>query len=435
MTMPLPHRLLLSSTLPPLRFGISHFGKTLIWAAVEVYGIFSLTELVKLSPALASMIFVFLLVWSAICDFLVGLWLDHTRGANPSHIMRVSGIFAAALFFLGFAPLAAGAEYQYLALAAIFLFRPVFALADVPHNGLLRELGRDSRMRSRLSALRLISGAAAYFAVSLAALELLPSGPADSENFGTFTAVIAIAAAVLFVCSPAVGSGLPGSVRDDRAAPESPLSALHAPRLVLLLGATMAGIVGFSLMLKGLPYIAKFELFDAAWVGHALMMITIAKLGAAPLWYWLGRAIGAVNAFAIAYLTSAGSAVLLSLGLARTIDLAFGLALLGASLGGSSMFSWVLIANVVEDAERRTGHRVQALMFGSFTCGSKIATGLGGGLLAMILSGLGTGDFASSAGSAFCVLLLATSLTGIALLRWLGPSDYSARIPAESAST
>ena len=87
------------------RYAVSHFAKTLLWVTLELYALFSLTELLHLQPALAASCFLALLIWSAACDVSIGRAIDryvHPRSAT--RLMRLAGLAASVAFAISLVP-------------------------------------------------------------------------------------------------------------------------------------------------------------------------------------------------------------------------------------------------------------------------------------------------------------------------------------------
>jgi GPH family glycoside/pentoside/hexuronide:cation symporter len=422
-----------AGAIPIARYATSHFGKTILWATTEVYGVFSLTDLIGLSPVTAAATFVLLLVWSALCDLAVGYGLDWFRnGRLPTALMRLAGLVSAIVFAFSFVPMDAGSTSAALALFATFLFRLCFSFADVPHNTLLRELADSPRAQLRLSAVRMLAGAAAYFSLSGIAILILAGQSGDIERFRTFTSVLGLIGAALFLTAPALRSR-PAEV-GARSTAGAGARQLFRGAVIRLLGATMIGIVGFSLALKTLPYVARYAVGDEAWLGSALFAVTLGKLLTTPVWWWLAHRRGARRANVLAYFLVPLAAALMAFSVGDGTVRIIGLGLLGAAIGGASMQSWALIAAAVEDGER-LGQRIQATLFGAFTCASKLAVGLGGAVIAITSVTIRSEATADQGILLVSLIVAATGVIG-ALLLWSAPTYTSEVVrPGRSAST
>ncbi|MBP2276045.1 MFS transporter [Sphingomonas sp. PL20] len=397
-----------------LRFGISHFGKAALWAVIEIYALFSLTDLLRLPAELAGLIFFVLLLWSAASDMIVGVLID--RWLSPKAVTRVLRLCVLPMslaFVAGLVPVAGTGGAA--ALGAAFLFRPLYSMIDVPHNGLLRELGRDPVRRRRLSTIRLLCGAAASFGVAyLATVMLRTSAHATDavQAYRRFVVVVAGISGVLLLATPPLrGAGAPEALD----APRATTAILRDPLVLLVFGATMLGIVGASLFQKTLPYIARYQFDDPRWTGRAMLVLAAGKLLAAPLWTYLAARCGARAGSVAAYAFGAIGAVLFAIALTRLLPFELALLLLGAGIGGASLLSWILVAELVERLEFAHARRLQGSLFGLFTCLSKVALGLGGTLLGMILAA--DGGLSGTALATICTLVFVSATAAIVSLR------------------
>lgn len=365
------------------RFGFSHFGKTLLWAASEVYSLYALTDLFGVAPELAGALFLAMLVWSAGCDVAAGAVADRSLDDRARwRMMSAAAVLSAIGFVFASAPLpvpAAGA----VGIVSAFAFRALFAFFDVPHNTLLAQLARTEKARARLSTIRLLTGAAAALAVAGLGLLVLTerTGLPEGRRFLLFAVILAVAGAVLSLTYPRIH-------QPPAASPTTAPSAWRLtadPGVAALFLSTMISIVAAGAFMKSLVYISKYAVEDVDWVGRALVFLTLGKLLSAPLWFAMAQSRGPRFSIALAYGLIAAAA----LGFAALFDWplsqAMTLLLVGAGLGGASLLSWSLLAGLAEDLAARSGARIDARLFGLFTCASKIATGFSGAALGLVL--------------------------------------------------
>lgn len=362
-------------------FGVSTFGKSLLWVMVEVYGLFSLSDLLNLQSAAASIIFLALLLWSAVTDIAAGHVVDrYLTARSTNRLMRISAIAAGACFAIGFAPLP-GAWGAVIALIATILFRPLYSLFDVPHNALLRALDTSAKGRARLSAIRLVSSTLASFTVALLALYSLSSAGAGVSlpAYRTFGWIVAGLGTAAFLATP----GFVQNTASDR-----PAALWHGAGIgwpaIHILGALAAGAIGFSLFFKALPYIAHAQFHVPSWSGNAVIAIATGRILSLPLWHVCAQSYGARRS-AIAAFCLCGATALVFLRLAtQDLDPTYALVPMGVAMGGVNFFAWILVAELAEIHANENGS-IRSSLFGLYTSLSKVALGLGGSALGILL--------------------------------------------------
>jgi glycoside/pentoside/hexuronide:cation symporter, GPH family len=395
-----------------VRFAVSHFGKTLLWGSADIYGLYVITQFAQQDAVTAGYLFFLLLAWSALCDIIVGHCIDtHLDARTTTIAMRVAGPITALAFVAAFMP-AGPIVGPAVVISASLLFRTTFSLMDVPHNGLLRQLAMSEQARARLAAIRLVAGSLSSFAIGFAAIIFL-SGNNKADYF-VFAAVIAGVATATFLASPSVTS--------------PPLTQKSANSSGSWLIATMIGIIATSMLLKSLPYIEAATADSTDWAGRAVIAITLGKLLFTPFWYVLVRYCGVSRSSQIAYVLYAATAACLIEMSSNMLAVEIALVMIGASVGGASILSWAMAAEMVDALEAKQGQRLQARIFGLFTCLSKGAVGLGGLSLAFAMTiasakgsvDLGSPDLGQNAQSLMtlvCSILFICSVMAAMLLQ------------------
>ncbi len=407
-------------------YGASTFGKTLLWATLDVYGLYSLTALIGMAPATASAFFLFLLLWSALTDAAVGWLIDrHLSASATNALMRLSAPTAGLFFVFGFAPMPGGLGAGG-AMAAAMLFRLFFSSFDVPHNTLLQALSSKPERRRTLSAVRLFSTIAASYCVGFVALWMLPKedAGAQADDYLRFAAAIAGIGSLVFLLTPdfaGADHGVASSRESSRA------HKLQKRKLWEIFCAMTIGVIGVSLFLKSLPFVAHGDFSNPRWAGQALIALTTGRLVGLALWQIVGRTMNALTAGVVAYGASACAAGILWASIALGFPLAPGLVLLGAAMAGVSLFSWVITADLA-DGFGGGGSVARSGVFGLFTGLSKMAVGVGGSLLGLWLATpqvriLGTLEAA-------CLVFAGLAMSsGLLLSRWRtgAPSKASSK--------
>ncbi len=127
---------------------------------IGFYYLYFLTDIVKISPALAGLAFLISKIWDAVSDPLMGMISDQTRTRfgrrRPYFLAGIILIFLS--FFLMWFPVDFSREmhrFIYVCCAYIF-FSTVITMVMVPYNALASELTVDYNERTSLATFRMV---------------------------------------------------------------------------------------------------------------------------------------------------------------------------------------------------------------------------------------------------------------------------------------
>ncbi len=374
-----------------LSYGLSHFGKALLWSAAETFALYFLTDIVRMDSGMAGTLFFALLLWSAVCDLFVGWMTDHLSLSHRTRMALFSlSVTVSCLAFSGsfLAPLSGWETVIWVACCSL-LFRTSFSLFDVPHNALLGWLARNGGDGEFLAGLRLAVGTLAMLVVGGVANVLLETPEDQAQRFAiAAVSAAAIALATIALFTPRLPDQPTPSTSTPRKGWRMALQSLNNRRILTLVFATALGFTLSGLFLKSLVYIAKYVLHDPAWTATAITLLTMGKLVGIPAWVWLSRRISAILASQIGYAIVALLSAALALFRFDQVALDLTVFLLGFALGGVNLLAWALIPRIMAEEETQPSGALHSLVFGFFTGLSKVAVGLSGLILGLLLDRL-----------------------------------------------
>jgi oligogalacturonide transporter len=149
--------------------------------------LFFLTDVIRISPALAGVVILVSKIWDAVSDPVMGTISDRTRSRWGRR--RPYFLFGIPLVFLSFLVLwypvsfeAEAARFVFV-LAAYLLFSTVITLVMVPYNALSSELTTDYDERTRLSTVRLAFSTVASLLCAVVPLELIKVVPDQRTGY------------------------------------------------------------------------------------------------------------------------------------------------------------------------------------------------------------------------------------------------------------
>ncbi|KTW17278.1 MFS transporter [Sphingomonas sanguinis] len=394
-------------------YGAAHGGKTLLWAASDLYFTFFMTEICGVAPLYAGLTIGCSLLFAGLADLVLVRWVSDFRSATGSARLQAWGALASAGALLLFAAIAFLPPTIRLGagIVTLFGFRAAYALLDVPQNALLALAPSNDEQRRRLTAMRNGAGAIARTILAIAFVPVM-AGTRPDTSFLLLVVVL-------------VTMALGGAVMLARITPERPLQMVRTvpgparAHDMLYLTAMMAVLTIVTTIFGQVePYLAMYGMGGGLSAGTFLGMVAAGAVLSQTI--WLRASVGAgprsLLGWALAMMV-VGSGLLVP---APRGVLAVGAAaalLYGIGAGGVLFVLWSGIA--------RLGARSHALAtIGRFTAIAKSAQGC-----AIIAVGaLFDGGLARTDGHALAMTMATATLVGaivVAALIWArrGQSD------------
>lgn len=395
-----------------IAFGMTHAGKSLLWAATDALTLFVLIKLLHIPPVMAGSLFVLSSFWNALVDGSWGHIVNRhaaIRAILPGLCGLAAGLACLSFAILPWLPAGAGAATA----IALFLFRTSFSLLDVPHNASAAALA-NLHGHLVVARWRSILGALTAIIVAAAAMPMIGAATMAPHMARMMFLGIAILAGMLLVPLPWLigvtrdATPLLNSARVDSAR-RAPIGGLALFCVGQMLGFAALASIGKAMLHTGPPG----WLFD-----YSLLILTLVRLAAVGLWSPLATRIGSARALSLAYIGSAVAALMLPAAIGQGMgSAAMILGLLGLSLGGVILLAWSSFSEQLAGWGMAHDPAAPAGAYGWFTATSKIGLGL---------SGLITGAWLGQAGGGaiwslwLLVVPVAMLCLGSAMVAWRG---------------
>jgi len=388
-------------------YGAAHGGKTLLWAASDLYFTFFMTEICGVAPLYAGLAIGCSLLFAGLADLVLVRWVSDFRSATGSARLQAWGAFASAGALLLFAAIAFLPPTIRLGagIVTLFGFRAAYALLDVPQNALLALAPSNDEQRRRLTAVRNGAGAIARTILAIAFVPVMAGARPDTSFLLLVVVLVTMA--------------LGGAVMLARITPERPPKASRAfpsparAHDMLYLTAMMAVLTIMTTIFGQVePYLAMYGMGGGLSAGAFLGTVAAGTVLSQTVWLRATVRAGprSLLGWALAMMV-VGSGLLvpaprgvLGVGVAAAL-------LYGIGAGGVLFVLWSGIA--------QSGARGNALAtIGRFTAIAKSAQGC-----AIIAVGaMFDGGFARTDGQALAMMMAAATLVGaivVAALTWV----------------
>ncbi len=382
-----------------LAIGVGDFGFNFYWQIASLYLLYFYTDVLKLPPATAGAIYMAALIWDAILDPVVGLYVDKTRsrfGRYRIYLVLGSLPLAASFVLMLMPPTYPASGAVVLTLLSHIAFRTFYAIASVPYAALSARVTRDAGDRADITAARMVSAALSSVLVATATMPFVSWLEAASGRRAAWiiiAAIYALLATAIVQFSAHASKGLDAPSEHDAAGPtlSEKLRATRAnwPLLLVLLAVGVTSFVN-TIFQKNVLYYFKYVVGNAKLGGLALGLWALVTVLCVPLWTAVARRWGKRNAWLAGIVPYLVGTLLWRFADGHgTTALFAALACMAVGMAAYYVSFWAMLPDTVEYGEWKAGIRSESLAFGLLVFGQKAALGLGAGGLGLMLSRVG----------------------------------------------
>ena len=413
-----------------MAYSSGNFGKALVFSGADMTILFLLTDLLGLSGAAAASLLLVAMAGDLVFDLVAAVLVIRLRRSGRGYRWLVAtgavpcGLAFAMLYALPFSNLRAG----WGPVAAMLVFRGAYAVIDVPHNALMAQMTRDSRVRARVSGYRLLFSTASSLCLALVLAPLVQHA-ARNRAFATL-ALAGAGAGVLFVATMglcAATSGRGGERERQDAARDGLRVPLRDP-LVLGMG-LLALVTGFAMPMFGrtILFVATYVVERPDMVSGLMLALTGGQFAGVLCWTMLTGRADPARVLALGHGVCAAGLVLFAALLGRPDMLPMSAAVIGFGLAAVLMLPWSLLANAVDFVALRYGRRLETGLFAFYLVAVKASGAAATALTGWLLGSLGYAPGAAQSPPVQAGMLalglglpLAGSLCAMALLARFG---------------
>lgn len=350
-----------------------------------------LTDGVGLAPAAVGTLLLVARLVDAVTDPVMGYVVDHlpaTRYGRFRPYLLVGSVLAASSFAALFLAPALAPDPLIAVWIAYLLWGLAFDLMDVPLNALLPAMTDVPRDRARLAGIKGLTylfGAGAVTAAVLPAVDALGGGTA---GWASFAVLVAAGSALLMAVAAAGVRERVRPVRAERYGWRDLGRMFFTGRAVpLLLTAKVAVSAASAAMLACMPFFFTYYTGSAALVSVAAVVMIGPMMAGSVAGPVLAGRLGPRNGYLVSIAVAAGgfASIALAPGMPGGYYLA-GFAVAGLGAGGAVALNYVLVAELTDVTEWRTGFRAEAALASLSSFAAKAGGGIGGALTAYSLA-------------------------------------------------
>lgn len=379
-----------------IAFGMGDFGGNLFWTTTNLYLLYYYTDVLKINPAIAGLIYLVSMFWDGFADPVMGVIASRTRtrwGRYRPYLIWAA-IPTGLTYILLFYPLTPGTTSA-VWFAFIFhtLFRTTFTVLGIPYGSLMATLTADSRERSELAAARMVFATLGALFVAALTLPLVAKFGGNDRQLGFLLVATgyAVVGSAMFMLTAAF-------TRERVADPHEVifrwrdiwhLLKRNTAFQRLALAITLFSI-GSTIATKTLVYVFKYN-YEApekvsTGLGVYILMVSVFTL----VWMWAGKKFSKRQAWiAGASVNIVSWAALWLIAPTTTGGLIGLLAIAGVGAAAIPVTFWAMIPDTVEYSEVTTRIRAEGFWFGMIALTQKVALGVGVGFVGLSLDWIG----------------------------------------------
>jgi GPH family glycoside/pentoside/hexuronide:cation symporter len=373
-------------------------GPMLGWVATNQYLLYFYTEILRLPPGVAGLIFGIGMVWDALTDPVIG-WLSdrtHSRWGRYRAWLLWAAIPYGLSLPLAFAGWDAslGALAITAAMATNLLFRTLYSAVYMPYTAMLAAIASGYDERTSYTSWKTVFIFGSNLAVSFGFLTIaLAFGGETVAGFASAAAIFGLIGAICILASFAATAGLERTRPAKGETLGRGLADLGRDKafLILFSGVMICGGFG-SVMSISTAYVAKYWLGDPTAARWLFTCQAVAALMCIPVWSAIARRTGKRAVWvAGATLSSLGMLGAWAVSPSSAMGLLPFYAIAQVGYTGFIIVMFAMTADLADWNEARTARRHEGVAFGSIAFANKLAAGLAASLVGALFGYVGIG--------------------------------------------
>lgn len=398
-----------------LGYAAGDFGLNLYWNGMALFLAFFQTDVLGIPAHWVGLGFFLASLVDALADPVMGAWADRTstRWGRYRPFILIGAVPLALTYVACFAlPAPAGGGDSVLVLVSApmlghLALRLMYTLVSIPYSSLSASITQDAGERASLTGFRMggafLGGmAVSYLMPALARSATpgaLPHSPAIGDAWRAALAVGLLAVAALLWCAFSVreqpmpdGDRGRGTVSDIGGFLST---LLHSGPMMRLIPAMMLIQLAVTMLARNLLYFFKYDVRSEGMAAWAIPLFMAASALSIPFWVRLSSRHSKRAAWqAGSAVAVVGSLAFLPLPVGTWSPLTVGAALVVITLinVGTTVHAvafWSMLPDLVDYNDWRFGRRDEAKTFGMASLAQKLALGVAGGILGLLMDAIG----------------------------------------------
>lgn len=372
-------------------YGVSDLACNLIWQMISLYLLFFYTDIMQLSAAAISLMFVVTRFVDGITDLLVGYMIDHTNtkwGKSRPYFLFGAIPFALFAYLCFNVPDISATGKLIYAYVTYFGLSLAYTLVNVPMASILPSLTNDAEERTALSTSRKFFGFMGATIVSSTALMMVNAfgNGNQAAGFKIVMAIFGIIGCALFFFTFLNVREMP-SAAVERVSLKTVISSLkqNKPWLIFALNILFMW-TGFFIQMSALVYYFSMVVGSQALSITVATIMSIVPMFANFLVPFLAKRLGKRNLFVISSGVQLLGLVVIMLGGSTNAIILVGAFISGFGYGIKESIYFSMQADPVDYGEWKTGVNVSGSLSAINGFLGKVAQALSGGIAGALLA-------------------------------------------------
>ena len=374
------------------------YGVFLAWMMVALYLLYFYTDVMGLSPTQAGLVFFVASMWDAVSDPVMGWLIEKTRtrwGKYRPYLLLAAIPFAASFAALFYVPDLSGNNLFVWALVLHIVFRTCYTAIYIPYTGLIARLSTDADERASIAGVKSVFISLASLSISYLGLPAVTYFGGEDEAIGFLrTALVCSSLGVLalWVCFLVTREKVTAEAeRRPQVKIGDMAKALTGNRPFLLIFLGVLLFTGcYTILNKSIVYVFKYDVGDRDAARWALSAIAVAGILSPAIWvpitHWTSKRFVWITgcllaSFSLLFIYFAEIRAIVPLVIALFIG--------GCGIHGFLMTFFAMVADTADYGEWKSGHRIEAPLFGLVSLANKTSLAVGTWALAYLLEGVG----------------------------------------------
>jgi GPH family glycoside/pentoside/hexuronide:cation symporter len=374
-------------------YGLGDVASNVVWSSVGSFATFYYTNSAGMAAAAIGTMFLISRIFDGLSDILMGLIIDRTRSkygkARPWLLwMAVPFGIAAVLLYSVPAGWGPGAKLIYAYITYNLLSTIVYTAINLSYGTMTALITDDSRDRTHLNIFRMIGAVIGGTTVSMIVMPMVNGFGGNGGAWQKTFAILGGIAVVLFVlCFAGTKERVGASTKKEDVPPvKIAFKALLKNKywyivtlnsVVLAVGTALGGVN---------VYFAKYWLGDEELVGLLSIAFALPLFIALVFMTPLSVKFGKRNICMAGTVVGIAGMILQAVNPASLVVTLLGFVLRGIGLSANAAVGFVMVADVIDYGEWKTGIRSDGLVYSASSFGQKVGTGLGAASLGWALS-------------------------------------------------
>lgn len=372
-------------------YGVSDLACNLIWQMISLYLLFFYTDIMQLSAAAISLMFVVTRFVDGITDLLVGYMIDHTNtkwGKSRPYFLFGAIPFALFAYLCFNVPDISTTGKLIYAYVTYFGLSLAYTLVNVPMASILPSLTNDADERTALSTSRKFFGFMGATIVSSTALMMVNAfgNGNQAAGFKIVMAIFGIIGCALFFFTFLNVREMP-SAAVERVSLKTVISSLkqNKPWLIFALNILFMW-TGFFIQMSALVYYFSMVVGSQALSITVATIMSIVPMFANFLVPFLAKRLGKRNLFVISSGVQLLGLMVIMLGGSTNAIILVGAFISGFGYGIKESIYFSMQADPVDYGEWKTGVNVSGSLSAINGFLGKVAQALSGGIAGALLA-------------------------------------------------